>query len=236
MENKQEVKQGSDLQDQVRRRILQVVFQALILDVLLFVSAWTLRWVWGWAYAAVGLGILVLNSLVLSPEVIAERGSAHRKNVKTWDRVLSAIMGSLALLLPIFCGLDKRFSWSPALPWWVQVSGLIGIALGHGLFTWAMISNRFFSTVVRIQEDRDHAVQTGGPYRYVRHPGYVGYMVALVGTVLGLGSTWSLIPAVLGMILFFVRTALEDRTLQEELEGYAEYAARVRYRLIPGVW
>jgi protein-S-isoprenylcysteine O-methyltransferase Ste14 len=231
-----EEKTANDLQGQVRRRIGQVVLQALLLDVLLFLSAWTLRWVWGWAYVVVGLGLLVLNATVLSPEVIAERGSAHKKNVKKWDRVLSAIMSSLMLVVPILCGLDRHFGWSPAMPWWIHVAGLVGIALGQGLFTWSMVSNRFFSTMVRIQTERAHTVETSGPYRYVRHPGYVGYIVAVIGTVLALGSTWALILVALGIILFVVRTALEDRTLHQELPGYAEYAARVRYRLLPGVW
>jgi hypothetical protein len=186
-----EEKTANDLQGQVRRRIGQVVLQALLLDVLLFLSAWTLRWVWGWAYAAVGLGILVLNAIVLSPEVIAERGNAHKANVKRWDRVLSAIMSPLAIALPILCGLDERFGWSPSLPWGVQVGGLAAIALGQGLFTWAMVSNKFFSTMVRIQAEREHAVETSGPYRYVRHPGYVGYIVAVwhcAGTGLAVGA------------------------------------------------
>jgi protein-S-isoprenylcysteine O-methyltransferase Ste14 len=99
-----------------------------------------------------------------------------------------------------------------------------------------MASNRFFSSVVRIQTDRGHTVATGGPYRFVRHPGYVGMMVSALGTTILLGSLWAFIPATLLIGLIIFRTALEDRTLQNELEGYKEYAARVRYRLLPGVW
>ena len=99
-----------------------------------------------------------------------------------------------------------------------------------------MAANAFFSMVVRIQEDRGHAVATGGPYRYVRHPGYVGMMLSLLGTPLLLGSLWALVPAGLATCLYVVRTALEDRTLQEELEGYKDYAGQVRRRLLPGVW
>jgi len=108
--------------------------------------------------------------------------------------------------------------------------------LGQGLFTWGMVSNKFFSTAVRIQTDRDHTVASGGPYRYVRHPGYVGYITASFATALALGSLWALIPAGLTMCLLVVRTALEDQTLQDELDGYKEYAQQVRYRLLPGVW
>jgi protein-S-isoprenylcysteine O-methyltransferase Ste14 len=99
-----------------------------------------------------------------------------------------------------------------------------------------MVSNKFFSTSVRIQMERDHTVASGGPYRYVRHPGYVGYIVSGFAAPLALGSLWALIPAAITLCLLVVRTALEDRTLQDELDGYREYAARVRYRLLPGVW
>ena len=99
-----------------------------------------------------------------------------------------------------------------------------------------MTANRFFSTMVRIQEERGHVVASSGPYRYVRHPGYVGYITAAFATALALGSLWALVPAGLGMCAFVVRTALEDKTLQKELAGYKEYTQRVRYRLLPGVW
>jgi protein-S-isoprenylcysteine O-methyltransferase Ste14 len=104
------------------------------------------------------------------------------------------------------------------------------------LLTWSMAANAFFAQTVRIQEDRGHTVATGGPYRYVRHPGYVGGILFQVATPLILGSVWALIPAGLTVCLTIIRTALEDRTLLEELDGYKEYAGRVRYRLLPGVW
>jgi protein-S-isoprenylcysteine O-methyltransferase Ste14 len=108
--------------------------------------------------------------------------------------------------------------------------------LGQGLFSWAMASNKYFSTCVRIQIDRGHTVATSGPYRYIRHPGYVGYTVSFLGMSLALGSLWAIIPAGLIACLLVVRTALEDRTLQDELPGYKDYAQRVRYRLLPGIW
>ena len=218
------------------RRGLQVARNTLFLDVCLFLAAGRLRWAWGWAYVGVGLGILLLNLLVLPPEVVAERGQRRKQNVKTWDRLLSPLIFVPALAAPIVAALDWRLEWAPQLSWLIQLAGLAAIALGQGLFTWAMTSNKFFSTVVRIQADREHAVTSEGPYRYVRHPGYVGYIVSLFGTALGLGSLWALIPAALAASGFVVRTALEDRTLQHELPGYAEYARRTRYRLLPGVW
>jgi protein-S-isoprenylcysteine O-methyltransferase Ste14 len=110
------------------------------------------------------------------------------------------------------------------------------IALGYAFAAWALIENRFFSSVVRIQADRGHVVCDSGPYRMVRHPGYAGSIPPLVGMVLALSSMWTLIPAAVALIIAVIRTALEDRTLQDELPGYRDYAGRVRYRLIPGIY
>jgi protein-S-isoprenylcysteine O-methyltransferase Ste14 len=224
------------MRGKIVKRGLQVVIQLLILMVLLFISAGRLDWGWAWAYFGVGVGILIVNMWVIPPEVIAERGQARKEGVKGWDKVVTTLTIFPALGTPIVAGLDERFGWSPDLALAVHLVGLAFIVLGQGLFTWGMVSNKFFSTVVRIQEERDHAVASGGPYRVVRHPGYVGYITASFATALALGSLWALVPAAITLGLFVVRTALEDRTLQEELPGYKEYAGRVRYRLLPGVW
>jgi protein-S-isoprenylcysteine O-methyltransferase Ste14 len=224
-----------DLKDKVLKRMRQVVVQTLVIAVIVFVSAGRLDWVWAWAYLGAGLGILALNLAILPRELMAERGQPS-ENVKGWDRVLTSLTLFPILGLLTVAGLDERFDWSPQLSVAFHLVSLTFIVLGQGLFSWAMASNKFFSTVVRIQEERGHLVATGGPYRYARHPGYVGMMVSLIATGLALGSLWSLMPAALATLLITVRAALEDRTLQEELPGYAEYARRVRYRLLPGVW
>jgi protein-S-isoprenylcysteine O-methyltransferase Ste14 len=219
----------------IAKRLIQVFAQFLMIAVILFVSAGTLTWLWAWVYIAAGVGILMVNAAVMPRELIAERGAA-KQNVKTWDKWIAGAMLVLSIAIFLAAGLDERFSWSPEMWLAIHLFGLLGLVAGQLLFTWAMVSNKFFSTAVRIQTDRGQAVETGGPYRFVRHPGYVGYIVSTLATPLLLGSWWAMVPAALltgGMI---VRTALEDRTLQEELEGYTEYAARVRYRLVPGVW
>jgi protein-S-isoprenylcysteine O-methyltransferase Ste14 len=226
----------SEMTAAIMKRMIQVIVQFLILAVILFISAGCLDWVWAWAYLGVGMGILIINALVMPPELIAERGRTDKRDIKAWDRVLTTLIILPTLGVPIVAGLDERFGWSPQLALAVHLIGLAFIALGQGLFTWAMVSNKFFSTSVRIQIDRDHAVASSGPYRCVRHPGYVGYILSSFATAVALGSLWALIPAGLTMCLFIVRTALEDKTLQEELDGYRDYAARVRYRLLPGVW
>jgi len=226
----------SDLASRIRKRLLQVIVQFLVLAAILFVSSGRLDWVWAWAYLGVGVGILAINVLVMSPELIAERGQIGKENIKGWDRVLTTLSILPTLGTPIVAGLDERFGWSPPLTVAIQVVALILFALAQGLFTWGMASNKFFSTSVRIQMDRDHTVASGGPYRVVRHPGYVGYIVSSFATSLALDSLWALIPAGLTMCLLIVRTALEDRTLQDELDGYKDYAQQVRYRLLPGIW
>jgi protein-S-isoprenylcysteine O-methyltransferase Ste14 len=219
----------------VLKRMLQVVITYLILASILFISSGRLNWIWAWAYLGLSLGILVINVVILPAELVAERGQP-RDNVKRWDRMLTTLAGVPMLGAPIVAGLDERFGWSPRLVPAIHLVGLTSFVLGQGLFSWAMASNKYFSTCVRIQMDRGHTVATSGPYRYARHPGYTGYIVSSLGMSLALGSLWAVIPAGLITCLLIVRTALEDRTLQDELPGYKEYAQRVRYRLLPGIW
>jgi protein-S-isoprenylcysteine O-methyltransferase Ste14 len=215
--------------------MLQVIVTHLVLAALLFVLAGNLGWVWAWAYLGVQIGILAINALIMPAELIAERGQPG-ENVKGWDKILTTLTGLPTLAVPIVAGLDERWGWSPPLALGIHLGGLALYALGMGLFSWAMVSNPFFSTAVRLQTDRGQTVASSGPYRYVRHPGYVGFAISYFGTALALGSLWAILPAGLVAGLLVVRTALEDRTLQDELPGYREYARRVRYRLAPGIW
>jgi protein-S-isoprenylcysteine O-methyltransferase Ste14 len=222
----------------IRRRMVQVLFTYFFLASILVVSAGTLDWPAAWAYLGVYLGILVLNALVVlprQPEMVAERGEI-KEDVKGWDRVLGVIIGIPTLGILVVAGLDRRFGWTPEYALAIYLAALAVAALGQCLFSWAMASNKFFSRAVRIQTDRGHFVESGGPYRYVRHPGYVGMIASMLAAPLALGSLWALVPASIVSGAYVVRTALEDRTLQEELEGYKDYAQHVRYRLVPGVW
>ncbi|MBW2543363.1 MAG: isoprenylcysteine carboxylmethyltransferase family protein [Deltaproteobacteria bacterium] len=194
---------------------------------------------WGFSLLIVGIGMGGhFWAEQRHPGLLAERQDTEKhKDAKAWDKVLAPLMAlSVSFPLPIVAGLDHRFGWSPAFPLWLILLGFILTSLGYAFATWALVENRFFSTVVRIQTDRGHAVCDSGPYRLVRHPGYTGNIPPLLGIVLALGSVWALIPAVMTLIITVVRTALEDRTLQEELPGYRDYARRVRYRLIPGIY
>ena len=213
----------------------------LVLSAILFIAAGSVNWPMGWVYVLVSIAATALSRFVVlrkSPGLIAERaGYQQAEGVKSWDK---AIMPWVALYGPfiqvVVCGLNRRFGWTPAVPFLWQVVGMGVLVLSSLLATWAMASNPFFGAVVRIQKERGHTVASGGPYRFVRHPGYVGGIVANAAGPLALGSVWALIPGTLTTMLVILRTALEDRALQEELDGYREYAQRVRYRLLPGIW
>jgi protein-S-isoprenylcysteine O-methyltransferase Ste14 len=198
------------------------------------IDYWQL-WVWGGANLLVGMVVAI--SFRTRPDLIEERVKPG-PGTKWWDKVfLFAVWLPTLLSLLGVAALDAgRFHWSPPFSPVVYAIGYVFLASGHLLALWAMWTNRFFSAVVRIQTDRGHSVVQEGPYRFVRHPGYVGFFPILIATALTLGSLWALIPAGLGVVLFVIRTALEDATLQRELPGYADYARNVRYRLLPGVW
>ena len=169
-------------------------------------------------------------------DLIEERAKPG-PGTKWWDKIF------LALYLPMYLGvyliacLDAgRFGWSPPLPIAVYILGYLVLFLAHYLVMWAMWTNMFFSSTVRIQTDRGHTVVQDGPYRFMRHPGYVGAIVMPACFSLVLGSLWGLIPSGVIAILLIIRTYLEDVTLQRELPGYAEYAGNVKYRLVPRIW
>ena len=216
-------------------RIIQVLIIFCIQSILLFLGAGTLYWPWAWALLGLNVLLLIVNLFTIPAEVIEERGR-RKKNVKKWDKVLNTINIVPTLLLYVCCGLDFRFGWTGSLPFPIHVSGLILLCAGSLLFTWSMVSNSFFSTLVRIQKDRDHKVATSGPYTYIRHPGYVGYILMSTATPIALGTLWGLVFSGMTTILLIIRTVMEDRTLQEELEGYKEYTGKVKYRLVPFIW
>ncbi|MBU1661071.1 MAG: isoprenylcysteine carboxylmethyltransferase family protein [Chloroflexi bacterium] len=213
----------------------------LLAPVVLFISAGTWQWEWAWVYSGMTIILTVVSRVLMfrmNPGLAQERASYRdAQGVKPWDRVLGVVAflyGNLAIL--IVAGLDKRFGWPPEISLTVPLVALVIALLGFFLGTWALLVNRFFSAVVRIQTDRGHTVCTTGPYRFVRHPGYAGGILFCLATPFILETVWALVPAVLMAALMIVRTALEDKTLQAELDGYRKYARKVRYRLLPGVW
>lgn len=223
------------------RAAIRFLLMLLILCGVLFLAAGTLNWPMGWVYVALTLFATLASRLLAlrrHPDLLKERASfAEKRNAKPWDAALVQLVAVIGpAITQIVAGLNYRFGWPPAIPLWLALVALVLVIAGWAIGTWAMVTNRFFSAVVRIQTDRGHTVVADGPYRWVRHPAYAGGVIANLAVPLMLGSAWALIPGVLTAGLTVLRTSLEDRTLQAELPGYADYAQRTRYRLLPGVW
>jgi protein-S-isoprenylcysteine O-methyltransferase Ste14 len=217
---------------------MTVVF-VLIYGLGLFLSAGRLDWTMAWAY----LALFLLNQAILGailmrvqPGLMAARSEPDREGARAWDRPLAGVaslFGPLSVL--VVAGLDVRFGWSPALPLALRLVASGIAALSYALGDWAMMANRHFYGYVQIK-DEGHTVIASGPYRFVRHPGYAGGVLFASAVPLWLNSLWAYVPAALTIVALVARTALEDQTLIEELDGYAAYARRVPYRLVPGLW
>lgn len=218
-----------------------LILTHLFIPLILLICAGDISWWQAWGFFVLfflaGIGGRILAEK-RHPGILIERVNMEKaKNAKTWDKVLAPLMAiSLSFPLVIVAGLDHRYGWTPLFPTWVNIFGLVLIALGYAFSAWAIIENRFFSSTVRIQMDRGHSVCDSGPYKIVRHPGYAGNMLALAGIIMALNSMWTLIPVVAALVIAVMRTALEDKTLHEEMPGYQDYARRVRYRLFPGIY
>lgn len=226
-----EVKHG------VIRWLIRETLGIILVGVILFLAAGTWQWPMAWVLLGIYAAWFLAQAIVIiprNPDLLAERAS--RKKEITWDTKILSIIGLLVIVKYILAGLDYRFAWSPDFPIELQVITALLAALGYALGAWAMISNAFFSLSYRIQEDRGHAVVSAGPYRIVRHPAYLGTIVFELATPIMLGSMWALIPGAVIAWLFVMRTAREDRALQAELDGYADYSQSVGYRLLPGIW
>lgn len=209
-----------------------------ILAAILFFSAGSWEWPTGWLY--MGMYALVtavgVFAVPLDAELVEER-TQIKEGVKEWDKRLTAA-GSLfyPLAILVVAGFDDRWGWSPQLGTGFQLAALAVAAAGNLLSIWAMAANKFYGRFVRIQRERGHHVISDGPYRFIRHPGYLGQIIFSLTSALALDSLWGLIPSGLFAGLLVVRTALEDKVLKEELDGYLDYASTVRYRLLPLVW
>ena len=216
--------------------ILSLIGFFSLLAVIMFVPA-GIGWRNGWVFLAVFLlqmGIAAVYIWRKNPDLFVAR-SRMQKGTKGWDRVLFYVLQATLLGEFGVAAFDFRYHWSAARVWVVTLGYVLFTAGMVGCF-WVLSVNQFAEMSVRIQTERGHQVVDTGPYAIVRHPMYVACFLLFPGIALALGSFWALIPAALVSVILVVRTVLEDRTLQRELEGYKEYAARVRYRVIPGVW
>ena len=219
--------------------IMLLIFVVLVPFLPLLISR---QWDWweAWVYAIVSILGFVISRVIAgrrNPDLIAERArTLQQPDAKAWDKILSPISGMGGGVVLLVIGLDALYGWSAPFSMPVKLLALAGILAGYALGSYALVENRFFSGMVRIQTERGHQVVSSGPYRWIRHPGYAGALVTYLATPFFLDSIWALLPAVFLTVMLVIRAALEDRTLQEELAGYREYAGRVRFRLLPGVW
>ena len=217
-----------------------MLFFIVVIPFLPLLISWHWDWWEAWVYAILGILGFAISRLLAArrhPDLLAERARfMQHEDAKPFDKVLAPLAGLGGGLIPLVAGLDARFGWSPAFSMPVIIASLAVILAGYALASYALIENRFFSGMVRIQTDRGHEVVSSGPYRWLRHPGYAGGLLTYLATPFFLDSLWAFLPALFITIVLVIRTRLEDSTLQNELEGYREYARQVRYRLLPGVW
>lgn len=242
------MEQGSNVQTQsaltrstIRKAVAGLIVITLLPAAIIFIAAGRVDWWEAWLLIVIIALAMIASRVIMfrtHPELAMERARwTQDRNTKDWDKRLMPIAALYGpALMWLVAGLDKRWNGSPSLAIELELAAFVVVILGYLISIWAFLENKFFSAVVRIQTERGHSVVSTGPYRWVRHPGYAGGLIGYLATPFALGTLWSFLPAVLTGIALIARTALEDQTLQNELTGYREYAARVRYRLLPGVW
>jgi protein-S-isoprenylcysteine O-methyltransferase Ste14 len=228
----------SDSARAMRRGYIAFVVFLFVMAASMFLAAGRIDWLPGWLFLAV---YLVLAFIVIAylrrtnPEVLVARSEFHWRDQTPGHKLIFVLLIVLFMAIFPIAGLDARFGVSHVPPWLMLV-GYVFFLVGNAGATWAFRVNKFAEPSVSIQADRGHHVIDYGPYALVRHPLYAAAFFLCLGMPLALGSYWTFVPTGLGYLVLVVRTAMEDRLLQSELIGYKEYAARVRYRLIPGVW
>jgi protein-S-isoprenylcysteine O-methyltransferase Ste14 len=222
------------------KTLIMVIFFIIIVPMLPLIISWQWDWWEAWVYAAVSIFCFVISRYLAGrkdPGLIVERGKfLQHQTPEPWDKILSPLLGLAGGLIPLTAGLDARFGTSPEFGLGLKILAIALLLLGYVIGSYALIANKFFSGMVRIQAERGHHVIDTGPYRWVRHPGYLGALITYPVIPLLLESWWTFIPVIFTIIIIVLRTKKEDDALQEKLEGYREYAQQVRYRLIPGVW
>lgn len=220
------------------RAVLKVFFVFLLIIASTFLLAGRITYWQGWGFGAVIVLVILVQSIVFAHKTeLAKERQKPGPGTKWWDKVISAFLASMFLAILVIASLDAgRFGWTKQLPMFVYIISYIVFVFSIAITAWAKWVNKWFSSVVRIQKDRDQKVVQIGPYKIVRHPGYVGGILMGLTMPLVLGSLWALIPAGITVILLIIRTYLEDTTLQKELPGYTDYAKKVRHRLLPGIW
>jgi protein-S-isoprenylcysteine O-methyltransferase Ste14 len=213
---------------------LQTIAMFAIMAIALFASAGTLTLVSFWIYLAIMAAVFIGSFLWVDPDLARERMRPGGQKPPLALRLFTIVL----IAHYVVAGLDRgRFHWSDRVPGWLQAAALIAMAASFALVLWAMVVNRFFSSVIRIQNDRGQLVISTGPYAVIRHPGYLGGIVFVVTSGVALGSWYAALMLTVFTVPFLMyRVTTEDGMLHAELPGYSDYATRVRWRLVPGVW
>jgi len=210
----------------------------LVFSVILFICAGRINYTQGWIFLLTNILSTLMNYFTIhkNSELINER-SKPGEGIKSWDKLLLGLSALIYVIIIVLAGLDSgRFLWTLNFNWNISISGVILTVIGQIIFLKARSQNNFFSSVVRIQKERGHVVCDTGLYKIVRHPGYLGMIISLMGLPLITTSVLSIIPTLIAIILLLIRTSLEDKTLINELDGYVEYTKKTRNKLIPLVW
>jgi protein-S-isoprenylcysteine O-methyltransferase Ste14 len=231
MNDKKSIRPGS---------VALMLFFIVIIPMLPLIISWHWNWWEAWIFAGlniVGFAVSRLLAARKHPDLIIERAKyMNHDDTKSFDKILSPLVGLGGGVIPLIAGLDELLGWSPAYGLPIKIVSIMMILSGYVLASYALIVNRFFSGTVRIQTERGHHVISSGPYSFVRHPGYAGSLITFPFIPFLLDSLWAFIPSVFIIIALVCRTYLEDKTLQNELPGYIDYTKKVRFRLVPGVW
>ena len=222
----------------------RIIFQLLVFVVIIPFLPLLISQQWGWWEAWVYAAVYILGFVISrwmahtrNPDLIEERAkSTEHEDTEPFDRILAPLVGLGGALIPLVAGLEARWSTLDYFDFATRMGALAIIVGGFAFGSWALLENRFFSGVVRIQSDRGQHVISTGPYAIMRHPGYTGAILTYLGTPVFLDAVWAYLPVLLLIGILVVRTHFEDRTLQEKLDGYRDYAQRVRFRLFPGLW
>ena len=232
------------MESEKKTSLVRIAIMLLLVMVLFPLFPMIISGRWNWWQAWVMAGLFILSFIVSraiaakkNPDILKERANyATQGNTQAWDKWLSPIMAFGSVFVLLAAGLDERFNWSPDLHLGWELLGLALILFGYIFGSFAFVENAFFSGTVRLQPERGHTVISSGPYAFVRHPGYLGSLIASLGMPLLLDSLWAFVPVIIFGFFFVLRTHLEDRFLRENLAGYSDYAKKVRYRLFPCIW
>ncbi len=222
----------------IRRWIMKQVLYLLLVMIALFLGSGNLGWVDGWVLVVIVFMVQSISGLLLyqkSPDLLDER-SKMQTGTKTWDLFLSGVMAFGTLIMAMLSGLTYRWLGGGFFPAGFQTFGCILGLVGSALTNWAMYVNPFFSGTVRIQTERGHQVIAQGPYRFVRHPGYLGEILFYLAMPFILRLPMLILISGLLILVTYLRTKNEDLVLHDELPGYMEFATQTKYKLIPRLW